>query len=66
MSKIGTANTYEVRIDEEMCNVYVVKSGDVVWKAYGSFRGMHIEQSGSSESSALSHWRRIAEFEASA
>jgi hypothetical protein len=57
---------YEITVDGELCNVWVVKTGKGTWKAYGKFRDRHIEQSNSSESSAVSSWKRIAEFEANA
>jgi hypothetical protein len=54
---------HDVTIDDEPCRVMVVKTGKVTWKAYGSFRGRHIEKSNSSASSALSAWKKIAEYQ---
>ncbi len=66
MNRSPGARKYEITVDEELCDVWVVKTGKVTWKAYGKFRDRHIVQNNSSESSAISAWKRIAEHEANA
>lgn len=55
-------NEREVTVDGESLLVRVVKTGKVTYRAYAEFRGRHIDQTGSSESSAIEKWRRKAEY----
>lgn len=51
-------------VDGEQCTVHVAKTGVTTWKAYGDFRGQHINQTGRSDSQALDAWRRAANCQA--
>lgn len=64
MSKPGAAVQHEVRIDDQMCLVWVGQARGSTWRAYGDFRGRHIEQTGRSASDALSQWKQAAEYAA--
>jgi hypothetical protein len=50
----------QVTIDETDCSVHVVKTGSSTWRAYGDFRGKHIQVTGRSESDAFDKWRSRA------
>lgn len=65
MNKQTYAKDHDIYIDEEKCNVHVVNMSKSRWKAYGFFRKKYIEETNSSESSALSSWMQKAEYEAS-
>ena len=58
-----TRQTTEV-IDGEQCTVHVAKTGVTTWKAYGDFRNQHINQTGRSDSQALTAWCRAANYKA--
>lgn len=56
------SNEREMTVDGVSVLVRVVKTGKVTYRAYAKFRGKHVDQTGSSESSALDRWRRKAEY----
>lgn len=62
MSSIKIAHQATETIDGDECSVQVVKIGATTWRAYGDFRGQHIDQTGRSDSQALNAWRRIANY----
>lgn len=53
---------HTVTVDGEETSVNVAKTGKVTWRAWGFFRNKHIEQTGGTESGALSAWKRKAEY----
>lgn len=58
------ATQHEVRVDGELCLVWVGHDRGATWRAYGDFRGRHIERKGRDARDALSQWTRAAEFAA--
>lgn len=61
----SAARQTEITVDDTPCKIWSLKTGKSTWRAYGTFRGKHIDVRGKSESEALSQWRHIAEYEAS-
>lgn len=59
-----TARQTTETIDGEQCLVHVAKTGASTWRAYGAFRGKHLDQTGRSDSLALAAWRKIANHHA--
>ncbi|HBX3158906.1 TPA: hypothetical protein MH654_10255 [Klebsiella pneumoniae] len=51
---------HEVNIDGKECVVTIVQTGKSTWRAWGDSWGHHIVEMGSSEQSALSHWKAKA------
>lgn len=64
MAKPGAAVQHEVRVDGETCLVWVGQKSSSTWRAYGNFRGRHIDKTGRDERDALSEWTRAAEYAA--
>ncbi|MFC4423631.1 hypothetical protein [Cupriavidus pampae] len=49
-------------VDGEETTVNVAKTGKTTWRAWGVFRGKSIEETGGTESGALSGWKRMADY----
>jgi hypothetical protein len=58
----AATRSHEIVIDNETCVIHTLKTGKVTWKAYGEFRGKHINEGGRSESGAIMGWRKIANY----
>lgn len=64
MSKPDAAVQHEVQVDGELCHVWVGLSRGSTWRAYGDFRGRHIDKTGRSASDAMANWKQAAEYAA--
>jgi hypothetical protein len=64
MTHRGAAAQHEVQVDGEKCIVWVGQSRGSTWRAYGDFRGQHIDKTGRSSEDALNNWKRAAEYAA--
>lgn len=64
MVKAGAAVQHEVRVDGELCLVWVGQKSAASWRAYGDFRNRHIDVTGRDSRDALSMWARSAEHAA--
>jgi hypothetical protein len=51
-----------VRVDGEYVDIWVAKTGRVTWRAWGEFRGRHVEATGSSQSDAAGKWQQKADY----
>lgn len=58
MTKPGAAVQHEVRVDGELCLIWVGQKSGGTWRAYGDFRKRHIDETGRD---ALSRWKQTAE-----
>jgi len=53
---------HKVKVWNEVHEVSVHQKSKTVWIATGEYMGAHIEAKGTSESSALAHWREAARY----
>lgn len=55
--KSQTPVQLDASIDGENCVITIAKTGKSTWKAWGNCSGRRVDATGSSESSAYSHWK---------
>ena len=59
---MSAAKQIAVRVDGDHIDIWVAKTGGVTWRAWGEFRGKHIDANGSSQSNATDKWQEKADY----
>ena len=59
---MGASKQVTIRIDGESVEIWVAQTGGVTWRAWGEFRGLHIDATGTSQSNAIDRWQEKAHY----
>jgi hypothetical protein len=51
-----------VHVDGESIDVWVAQKGKVTWHAWTTFRGKHMDATGSSRANAIDKWKQMADY----
>lgn len=56
------AETFYATVDEEQITGWVAQTGKTTWRAWATFRGKMIEETGRSKQNAVDSWKAAANY----